>query len=58
MGNIGLPGIVILVALFALLFGVKKIPELMENIGLGIKKFKDAQQDKPTEKKPPTDSSK
>jgi sec-independent protein translocase protein TatA len=38
-----------------LLFGGKKIPELMRGLGKGIKEFKDAQKDdKPedTEKKP------
>jgi sec-independent protein translocase protein TatA len=42
--------ILILVAVI-LLFGAKKIPELMKGIGQGMKEFKDAQKpDEPTDK--------
>jgi sec-independent protein translocase protein TatA len=42
--------ILILVAVI-LLFGAKKIPELMKGIGQGMKEFKDAQKpDAPTDK--------
>lgn len=42
--------ILILVAII-LLFGAKKIPELMKGIGQGMKEFKDAQKpDEPTDK--------
>ena len=34
--------IVIIVVAILLLFGVKKIPELMRGLGSGIKEFKDA----------------
>jgi sec-independent protein translocase protein TatA len=41
LGNIG-PGEIILIALAVLLlFGGKKIPELMRGIGKGVKSFKD-----------------
>jgi sec-independent protein translocase protein TatA len=56
MGDLLRPWHVILIALvILLLFGGKKIPELMRGIGKGVKEFKDAQKDdKPadTEKKP------
>ena len=42
MGRLGLPEILIIAAVFLLLFGGKKIPELMKGLGRGIKDFKDA----------------
>ncbi len=47
--------IVIVVVLVLLLFGGKKIPELMRGLGSGIKEFKDASKEE-TEKNPSTDS--
>ncbi|MEY3039986.1 MAG: twin-arginine translocase TatA/TatE family subunit, partial [Bacteroidota bacterium] len=41
--------VVVVVALVLLLFGGKKIPELMRGLGSGIKEFKDAsKEDKDT----------
>ena len=41
LGNIG-PGEIVIVALVVLLlFGGKKIPELMKGLGKGVKSFKD-----------------
>lgn len=42
LGLIGPWQIVLVVALALLLFGGKKIPELMRGLGTGIKEFKDA----------------
>jgi len=44
--------IVIVVLVILLLFGGKKIPELMRGLGSGIKEFKDAskEDDKPNDK--------
>ncbi|CAM1350385.1 MULTISPECIES: Sec-independent protein translocase subunit TatA/TatB [Tenacibaculum] len=42
LGMIGPWQIAIVVALVLLLFGGKKIPELMRGLGTGIKEFKDA----------------
>ena len=42
MGRLGLPEILIIAAVFLLLFGGKKIPELMKGLGTGIKEFKNA----------------
>ncbi len=50
LGVVGPWQIVIIVALILLLFGGKKIPELMRGLGSGIREFKDAARD-PNEKK-------
>jgi len=42
LGMIGPWQIAIIVVLVLLLFGGKKIPELMRGLGSGIKEFKDA----------------
>jgi sec-independent protein translocase protein TatA len=41
LGNLGTGEIVIIAIVVLLLFGGKKIPELMKGIGKGIKNFKD-----------------
>ncbi|MFP5470690.1 MAG: twin-arginine translocase TatA/TatE family subunit [Bacteroidia bacterium] len=42
LGVIGVWQIVLILAIVVLLFGGKKIPELMKGLGKGIKEFKDA----------------
>ena len=42
LGMIGPWQIAIIVVLVVLMFGGKKIPELMKGLGTGIKEFKDA----------------
>lgn len=42
MFGLGTPEIILIVAVIALLFGGKKIPELMRGLGSGIKEFKQA----------------
>ena len=42
LGIIGPWQIAIIVVLVVLMFGGKKIPELMKGLGTGIKEFKDA----------------
>ena len=55
MGRLGLPEILIIAAVFLLLFGGKKIPELMKGLGTGIKEFKNAaKEETPAEKKEET----
>lgn len=39
---IGLPQVILIVLVLLLIFGGKKIPELMRGLGSGIKEFKDA----------------
>ncbi len=41
LGNIGGVEILLIVLLVLLLFGGKKIPELMRGIGKGVKSFRD-----------------
>lgn len=41
-GMFGPQQIILIVILVILLFGAKKIPELMRGVGKGIKEFKDA----------------
>lgn len=41
IGNLGATEIIIVAIIILLLFGGKKIPELMKGIGKGIKSFKD-----------------
>ena len=41
LGNIGTGEIIILAIVVLLLFGGKKIPELMKGIGKGVRNFKD-----------------
>lgn len=43
LGTIGPWQIVLILLVVVLLFGAKKIPELMKGVGQGIKEFKDAQ---------------
>lgn len=40
-GSIGMPEVLILALIVLLLFGGKKIPELMKGLGKGVKSFKD-----------------
>lgn len=41
LGNLGTGEIIIIAIVVLLLFGGKKIPELMKGLGKGIKNFKD-----------------
>ena len=41
LGNLGTGELVIIAIVVLLLFGGKKIPELMKGIGKGVKNFKD-----------------
>ena len=45
MSSIGVTEILVILAIVLLLFGGKKIPELMKGIGTGIKEFKNAAKD-------------
>lgn len=42
MGKLGFPEILLIVAVLLLLFGGRKIPELMKGLGQGLKEFKKA----------------
>ena len=43
MGGLGAPELVLIFVVVLLLFGGKKIPELMKGLGKGVKEFKDGQ---------------
>lgn len=47
MGNFGVTEIILIVLVIVLLFGGRKIPELMKGIGQGMKEFRKAQKDEP-----------
>lgn len=52
MSSIGVTEILIILAVVLLLFGGKKIPELMKGLGSGVKEFKDASKgDQPADSK-------
>ncbi|MGD1848163.1 MAG: twin-arginine translocase TatA/TatE family subunit [Salibacteraceae bacterium] len=42
LGSIGPWQVILIVAIVLLLFGGRKLPELMKGLGKGIKEFKDA----------------
>ncbi|MDB5136739.1 MAG: tatA [Mucilaginibacter sp.] len=43
MGSLGAPELILIIIAILILFGGKKIPELMKGLGKGMKEFKDAQ---------------
>ncbi|MBR5482261.1 MAG: twin-arginine translocase TatA/TatE family subunit [Bacteroidaceae bacterium] len=45
IGNLGTGEIIIIALVVLLLFGGKKIPELMRGLGKGVKSFKDGMHD-------------
>ncbi|PJR04552.1 twin-arginine translocase TatA/TatE family subunit [Avrilella dinanensis] len=46
MGKIGASEILIILVIVVLLFGGKKIPELMKGLGNGIREFKNASKER------------
>ena len=53
LGNIGTGEIILIALVVLLLFGGKKIPEMMKGLGRGVKSFKEGmkeEEDKPAEK--------
>ncbi|OKS89526.1 twin-arginine translocase TatA/TatE family subunit [Mucilaginibacter polytrichastri] len=42
MGGLGAPEIILIIIVVLILFGGKKIPELMKGLGKGVREFKDA----------------
>lgn len=47
MGKMGVMEVVLILLVVVLLFGGKKIPQLMRGLGQGIKEFKDATNGQP-----------
>jgi sec-independent protein translocase protein TatA len=54
MGKIGFTEILLILLVIVLLFGGRKIPELMKGIGQGMKEFKKASKYEPEEEKKET----
>ncbi len=50
IGNIGLTEIIVIALIVLLLFGGKKIPELMKGLGKGVRSFKDGMSGKEEDK--------
>lgn len=53
MGKLGTTEIIVILVIVLLLFGGKKIPELMKGLGSGVKEFKNAAkgEDQPADSK-------
>jgi sec-independent protein translocase protein TatA len=52
LGTIEMPQMLLILAVVLLLFGGKKIPELMKGLGAGVKEFKNAaKEDQPANTK-------
>ena len=54
--GLGTPEIILVVLLFLLLFGAKRIPELMKNMCKGVKSFKEGMKDVQKEINTPDES--
>ena len=53
MGNLGVPEILIIVLVLLVFFGAKKIPEMAQGLGKGIREFKKATREIQTEENAP-----
>jgi len=42
LGGLGATEVIVILVIILLMFGGKKIPELMKGLGRGVKEFKDA----------------
>ena len=51
LGFVGMPQVILIAVIVLLLFGGKKIPELMKGLGSGIKEFKEATKEDEAEDK-------
>lgn len=49
---LGTPEIILIIVVVLILFGGKKIPELMKGLGKGVKEFKDASNGPNSDEKP------
>jgi len=58
MGKLGPTEIILILAIVLLLFGGKKIPELMRGIGKGVKSFKDGIKEEDPDTKPDNNTGK
>jgi len=51
LGMVGMPQVILIVVIVLVLFGGRKIPELMGGLGKGIKEFKKATQEEESPEK-------
>ncbi len=58
MGKLGPTEIILILAIVLLLFGGRKIPELMRGIGKGVKSFKDGMKEDDSEPKSDSENGK
>jgi sec-independent protein translocase protein TatA len=50
MGRLGIPELLIILAIIILIFGANRLPEIGRGIGKGIKNFKDSTKESAEEK--------
>jgi sec-independent protein translocase protein TatA len=50
MGRLGIPELMIILAIIILIFGANRLPEIGRGIGKGIKNFKDSTKESAEEK--------
>ena len=50
MGRLGIPELLIILAIIILIFGANRLPEIGRGIGKGIKNFKDSTREESEEK--------
>ena len=56
INKMGVPGLILILLVVVLLFGGKKIPELMKGLGKGVKEFKNASKGEDAEGEQATES--
>ena len=54
--GLGAPEVILIVLVFLLLFGAKRIPDLMKSLGKGVKNFKDGMKEVENEINSDTDT--
>ncbi|HYT76938.1 MAG TPA: twin-arginine translocase TatA/TatE family subunit [Vicinamibacterales bacterium] len=52
LGRVGLPELLIILAIIILIFGANRLPDIGRGIGKGIRNFKDATKDGENDTKP------
>ena len=58
MGNIGMPELLVIALIVLVLFGSKKIPELAQGLGKGIREFRKASRELNDDSETPSPKSK
>ena len=52
MPNLGAPEIILILAIVLIVFGAGKLPDVMSQLGRGVREFRDSAAGKDEEKKP------